>query len=173
MMEQALQTITLSCEWSEEGRCFWLSGPDRVSSWAPLVFAWHEETFYGTLLDVATVHGRDAVRLSRGRRSRFSPGARPTVFFPSNGEMSSPPSLKHGRSKSSTMCAHAASVPISRRGNKGSRLNGPKLSGRVGAGSKTIRTRLLRHGGRWQSPTGCRATQSCAAFGATSFALIH
>ncbi|MGG2971627.1 DEAD/DEAH box helicase [Geobacillus stearothermophilus] len=64
MMEQALQTITLSCEWSEEGRCFWLSGPDRVSSWAPLVFAWHEETFYGTLLDVATVHGRDAVRLS-------------------------------------------------------------------------------------------------------------
>jgi len=78
MMEQALQTITLSCEWSEERQCFWLSSSAPAASWAPLVLAWHEETFYGTLIDTVIVHGREAVRLSPWQALTFF-ALRPSV----------------------------------------------------------------------------------------------
>ncbi|KYD21267.1 DEAD/DEAH box helicase [Parageobacillus toebii] len=80
MTEQALQTITLSCKWNEKKQCFLLIGPDPAASWAPLVFAWHEETFYGTLLDVVTVDGCEAVKLSPWQALTFF-AFRPTIDF--------------------------------------------------------------------------------------------
>ncbi|STO13829.1 ATP-dependent helicase HepA [[Flavobacterium] thermophilum] len=55
-----LQTIRLSCKWDEEDQCFELSSSTPVSSWASTLFAWHEETFYGTMIDIED----DIVRLS-------------------------------------------------------------------------------------------------------------
>ncbi|MEC5188021.1 SNF2 family DNA or RNA helicase [Geobacillus thermodenitrificans] len=80
MMEQALQTITLSCEWSEERQCFWLSSSSPATSWAPLVFAWHEETFYGTLIDSVIVNGREVVQLSPWQALTFF-ASRPSISF--------------------------------------------------------------------------------------------
>lgn len=59
-----LQTIRLSCKWDEEDQCFELSSSTPVSSWASTLFAWHEETFYGTLLDIDHDGENGIVRLS-------------------------------------------------------------------------------------------------------------
>ncbi len=59
-----LQTIRLSCKWDEEDQCFELSSSTPVSSWASTLFAWHEETFYGTLLDIDHDGENGTVRLS-------------------------------------------------------------------------------------------------------------
>ncbi|RXS83507.1 DEAD/DEAH box helicase [Geobacillus sp. PK12] len=57
---KALETIQISCRWNEEIRCFELSGSTHPSSWVSPLLAWHEETFYGTMIDIED----DIVRLS-------------------------------------------------------------------------------------------------------------
>ncbi|WP_339232495.1 DEAD/DEAH box helicase [Geobacillus sp. FSL W8-0032] len=57
---KALETIQISCRWNEELRCFELSGSTHPFSWVSPLLAWHEETFYGTMIEIEN----DIVRLS-------------------------------------------------------------------------------------------------------------
>ncbi|PWA08392.1 ATP-dependent helicase [Pueribacillus theae] len=63
------KTITLQADFMEDGQCFiWAETKDHfaipVESWVHHAFAWHEETFFGSVLEETVIDGKTGVRLS-------------------------------------------------------------------------------------------------------------
>ncbi|WP_027409234.1 DEAD/DEAH box helicase [Anoxybacteroides tepidamans] len=59
-----IRTCTLSCRWLDEESSFFLYSDSSLHIWKPIVFSWHEESFYGTFLPSRKIGDDEGVLLS-------------------------------------------------------------------------------------------------------------